>query len=133
MELSDQAALMGAFVEIQLAPGVAAPERPPGPPPPWMALRPAGLRALTAAFAAADLDTDSLRTFDGPVNYALGGKSNPDLYARSGERLGTLFEDFRLERYEDRHHFDPPHRIEPARVATALRTLWADADARGLP
>ena len=94
-----------------------------------MARRPAGLRALTAAFEAASLDTDSLRAFTRPVYYALGGLSNPVLYARIGERLGSLFRDFRIERYEDRHHFDPPHRIEPARVAKALKTLWADADA----
>ena len=94
MESSDQTELMRAFVEIQLAPGVEGPERPPGPPPPWMALRPAGLRAITAAFQAATLDTDSLRAFDRPVYYALGGRSNPDLYARMGERLGSLFGDF---------------------------------------
>ena len=36
-------------------------------------------------------------------------------------RLGTVFPDFELEVFDDRHHFDPPHRIEPARLATSLR------------
>lgn len=31
---------------------------------------------------------------------------------------------------DDRHHFDPPHRIEPARVAAALRDLWTRAESR---
>jgi hypothetical protein len=39
-----------------------------------------------------------------------------------------VFADFTIERFEDRHHFDPPHRIEPARVAASLRALWARAE-----
>jgi hypothetical protein len=45
-------------------------------------------------------------------------------------RLGDVFPDFTLEVFPDRHHFDPPHRIEPARVAAALRTLWGRAESR---
>jgi hypothetical protein len=30
--------------------------------------------------------------------------------------------------YADRHHFDPPHRIEPARLAAALGELWTRAE-----
>jgi hypothetical protein len=44
------------------------------------------------------------------------------------ERLATVFPDFAVEVFPDRHHFDPPHRIEPARVARSLRSLWARAD-----
>src|SRR6476619_1358424 len=40
--------MMPAFVSIQLAPGVEPPPPPPGPSPPWMASRPAGLRAFIA-------------------------------------------------------------------------------------
>ena len=47
---------MRAFVGLQLAPGVEPPAPPPGPPPPWMASRPAGVVAVTAAFAACELD-----------------------------------------------------------------------------
>jgi pimeloyl-ACP methyl ester carboxylesterase len=36
---------------------------------------------------------------------------------------------FEFDRLEDLpHHFDPPHRIEPERLANALRTLWRRAD-----
>jgi hypothetical protein len=36
----------------------------------------------------------------------------------------------RLEVYEGRHHFDPPHRIEPERLAARLRELWERAAQR---
>jgi pimeloyl-ACP methyl ester carboxylesterase len=42
--------LMAAFVGLQLATGVEPPPRPEGPPPPWMAKRPAGIRAFIDAF-----------------------------------------------------------------------------------
>jgi pimeloyl-ACP methyl ester carboxylesterase len=118
---------MADFVRAQLRPGVAPPPPPDGPPPPWMATRPAGVAAMIGAFKSYDLDQGRLRAFTGPVYYAVGGLSNPDYYARQADRLGDLFPDFALEVYEDRHHFDPPHRAEPERVAAALERLWARA------
>jgi len=47
-ELSDRE-MMERFVRAQLAPGVDPPPPAPGPEPPWMAKRPAGIRKLTAA------------------------------------------------------------------------------------
>jgi pimeloyl-ACP methyl ester carboxylesterase len=120
--------MMPAFVAVQLAPGVQRPPPPPGPPPPWMATRPAGLRAFTSAFRSATLDVDRLRHFERPVYFALGGRSNPDYYGRTSERARGIFPDFTLDVFEKRHHFDPPHRIEPERTARALRTHWARAD-----
>lgn len=120
--------MMRAFIEVQLAPGVPPAEQASGPAPEWMAKRPSGLRAITRAFEAADLDHAAFRSFDRPVFYALGGLSHPDLYARTAERLAAVFPDFALERFEERHHFEPPHRIEPERLATSLRALWARAD-----
>jgi len=32
------------------------------------------------------------------------------------------------EVFEERHHFDPPHRIEPERLASSLRALWRRAE-----
>ena len=119
---------MARFVRYQLKPGVEPPAQPPGPPPPWMAKRPAGLAAFMSAFASAELDLARLRAFDRPVYFGLGGLSNPDYYARMVERLGRVFTDFTVEVYPDRHHFDPPHRIEPERVAHALRALWRRAE-----
>jgi hypothetical protein len=34
---------------------------------------------------------------------------------------------FTLDVFDDRHHFDPPHRIEPELTARALRAHWARA------
>src|SRR5439155_13300467 len=97
-------------------------------PPPWMAKRPAGIRAFMETFKSYDLDREALRRFDRPVYFALGGLSNPDQYAEIATRLGTVFADFELEVFEARHHFDPPHRIEPERLAVSLRALWRRAE-----
>ena len=121
--------VLPAFIRLQLAPGVEPPPPVPGPPPAWMASRPAGIAAFLSAFFATDLNPDRLRDFTGPVYFGLGGRSNPDYYARMAERLAAMFPDFTLERYPDRHHFDPPHRIEPERVAAALLAHWSRADA----
>lgn len=121
--------LMSAFVRFQLAPGVEPPPPPPSPPPPWMAKRPAGIRALTAAFERFDLPLDSLRRFERPVYYALGALSNPRSYGAMADRLAAIFPDYALEVYAGRHHFDPPHRIEPERLAARLRELWDRAAA----
>jgi pimeloyl-ACP methyl ester carboxylesterase len=119
---------MAGFAELQLAPGVEPPPPPAGPSPPWMAKRPAGLRALIDAFDRCDLDLGALRAFDRPVYFALGGRSNPDYYGRMAGRLAALFPDFTLETFAERHHFDPPHRIEPERVANSLLALWQRAE-----
>ena len=58
---------------------------------------------------------------------ALGGLSNPIYYERMADRLSGVFSDFTLEIFADRHHFDPPHRMEPKRVASSLRALWGRA------
>jgi len=120
---------VAAFVRLQLRPGVTPPAPAPGPPPPWMAKRTAGIRAFTRTFWTYDLDQESLRRFDRPVYYALGGLSNPDQYGEIAERLSRVFGDFTREVFEERHHFDPPHRIEPERLAGSLRTLWKRAEA----
>jgi pimeloyl-ACP methyl ester carboxylesterase len=120
--------ILPAFIRTQLAPGVEPPAPPPGPPPPWMASREAGIGGFLGAFDAFEPDFDVFRRFDRPVYFALGGRSNPDLYARIAERLAGVFPDFTLDRFEDRHHFDPPHRVEPARLAQALRESWARAE-----
>jgi pimeloyl-ACP methyl ester carboxylesterase len=116
--------LMRRFVALQLAPGVEPPPPPPGPTPSWMAKRPAGIKALTAAFADHRLDLGALGAFPGPVYYALGGRSNPDYFGAMAERLGGLFGDYTLDVFEQRHHFDPPHRVEPERLAARLRGIW---------
>jgi pimeloyl-ACP methyl ester carboxylesterase len=120
---------MAAFVRLELRPGVAPPAPAPSPPPPWMAKRPAGIRAFMRTFKTYDLDREFLRRFDRPVYYAHGGLSNPDQYGEIAERLSRVFDDFTLEVFQERHHFDPPHRVEPDRLALSLRKLWERAEA----
>jgi pimeloyl-ACP methyl ester carboxylesterase len=122
------AEFMSGFVRLQLAPGVEPPPPPEGPAPPWMAKRPAGLRAFLNAFDRAELDLDALRAFDRPVYFALGGRSNPDYFGRMAERLAAVFPDFTVQTFPERHHFDPPHRIEPERLASSLLQLWQRAE-----
>lgn len=114
-----------AFMRLQVRPDVALPPRPDGPPPPWMSRRPAGIRALINGLHDYDLDRHALAGLRAPVYFALGGLSNPRQFAEEADRLAQVFADFTLEVYADRHHFDPPHRIEPARLASSLRDVWA--------
>ena len=89
--------IMPAFVQTQLAAGVEPPPPPPGPPPPWMPSRLAGIGGFLAAFDAYQPDLDAYRRFRHPVYFALGGRGNPDLYARMAARLGDVFPDFTIE------------------------------------
>ena len=126
----DGADQMAQFQRLQLADGVEPVRPPSGPPPKWMAQRPAGIRALLDEFYRSDLDLDALARFVRPVLFVLGGRSHPDYYVRMADRLASAFQDFTVEVFPDRHHFDPPHRIEPHRVAKLLRDLWSRAEAR---
>ena len=119
---------MPAFMRLALKPGVPLPAPPPGDPPPWMAKRPGGIRAYLHAFRSGDIESEPLRGFDRPVYFALGGLSNPDQYGEIAKRLSGVFPDFELEVFEQRHHFDPPHRIEPERLASSLERLWRRAE-----
>ena len=116
--------LMPAFMRLQVRPEVQLSTPPPGPPPSWMGQRPAGIRAITRTFKSYRLDRDALASFERPVYFAVGGLSNPDQFAELAERLGKVFPDFTLEVFAERHHFDPPHRIEPERLAGSLRAIW---------
>lgn len=120
--------VMPAFVRLALKPGVPSPAPPTGDPPPWMAARPAGIRALIRAFQRGSLDREALHGFDRPVYLALGALSNPAHYGEIARRLGDVFSDFELEVFEDRHHFEPPHRFEPERLASSLEALWRRAE-----
>jgi pimeloyl-ACP methyl ester carboxylesterase len=119
---------MAEFTRLQLALGVEPPPRRAGPPPPWLAKRPAGIRAILRAFDAGTLDLDALRRFRRPVYYALGGLSNPNYFAEMAKRLGDVLADFTVETFPQRHHFDPPHRSEPEHLAASLLALWQRAE-----
>jgi pimeloyl-ACP methyl ester carboxylesterase len=122
--------LMPGFVRFNLRPGVPVPSPPPGDPPPWMATRPAGIRSILRAFRRGSIDREALAAFHRPVYLALGALSNPDQYAEIASRLARVFTSFELEVFEERHHFDPPHRAEPERLARSLESLWRTAEAQ---
>jgi pimeloyl-ACP methyl ester carboxylesterase len=122
-----------AFMRLNVRPGVELPPPPTGDPPPWMAKRPGGIRAFMKTFKTYELDRDALARFDQPVYYGLGGLSNPDQFGEIATRLSRVFPNFELEIFEERHHFDPPHRIEPERLADSLQAVWRRADQGELP
>ena len=118
-----------AFMRLQVRPDVQL-SPPAGPTPAWMARRPAGIRALLAAFDNDDLDRAALASFGAPVYFALGGRSNPDQFAEEADRLASVFADFTLEVFPERHHLDPPHRVEAARLARSLLAVWGRGEAQ---
>jgi len=121
---------MRTFMRLNVKSGVELAPPPPGDPPAWMAKRPGGIRAFMRTFKTYELDHDALARFDRPVYYALGGLSNPDQFGAIATRLSRVFPDFELETFEERHHFDPPHRIEPERLADSLKAVWRRSDLR---
>ena len=121
-----------AFMRLGVKPDVVLPPPPDGPPPPWMAKRPAGIKAFLRTFKTYDLDRARLAAFQPPVFFSLGGLSNPDDYGEIATRLARVFfPDFHLEVFPKRHHFDPPHRVEPERLAGLLRRHWEAAEGKG--
>ncbi|WP_051969482.1 hypothetical protein [Kitasatospora azatica] len=87
---------MAEFMRLGVKPEVVS-APPPGPSPPWMAKRPAGIRAFLKTFKTYDLDRGRLTAVDKPVYFALGGLSNPDDYGEVAVRLAKVFPDFQLE------------------------------------
>ena len=118
--------MMAAFFASDEPAASQPPAPPPGPPSPWMASRPAGLKAMHAAFKSYRLDMERLHRFDRPVLFTVGGRSDPVEVRAEGrpDLLARVFPDFSMDTFEERHHFDPPHRGEPERYAESLRKLW---------
>ena len=121
---------MRAFMQWHMRPGLEppAPRTPPGPPPPWMAKRPAGLEAISRAFNTYLLDQNRFRLLTRPVYYALGSLSSR-FFEHEAKALAGLFPHLQVEEYEGRSHFDPPHRAEPERFGRALHELWTHSEA----
>ena len=122
--------MLAAFARLNVADGVDLPAPPPGDPPAWMEHRPAGIFAIGPACRNHPLDLAVLGSLTSPVLYIRGARSNPAMYLRMQERAAGLFRDFTVEVFEDRHHFDPPHRSEPDRTAKRLLEFWNRAEAQ---
>lgn len=119
---------LSAFARVGVKPDVVIPP-PPDPLPSWMANRPAGIKAFLRTFKTYDLERALLAAFSQPVFFALGGLSNPDDYGDIATRLSRVFfPDFHLELFPKLHHFDPPHRVEPGRLAEMLKRHWEQAE-----
>jgi pimeloyl-ACP methyl ester carboxylesterase len=117
-----------ALIAAQLAPGVELPPSPDDEPEPeWMANRPAGIAEFGDAVQRYELPPDRFRGFSQPVYYSYGSLSNRSL-EELGTRLGGLFPDFTMERYDGLHHFNTSHVAEPERVAASLKRLWRRAE-----
>ena len=114
------------FIDLMFRTGVARPAPPEGPPPPWMADRPAGVRAFAAALGDHQVDPGRFRIFTGPVYYSHGSLSH-ESWDRMRDRLGSLFPHFVAELYDGLSHMRTSHVAEPDRVARALRALWSRA------
>lgn len=121
--------MLAAFSRLNVDDDVELPAPPPGDPPDWMEHRPAGIFAIGPAFRNHVLDFAELRKLPCPVLYVRGARSNPAMYLRMQERAAATFSDFAVEVFEDRHHFDPPHRAEPERLAKILTDFWERAEA----
>lgn len=117
---------MPAFLRHLLREGVQPPARPSGPPPPWMATRPAGVSAFIAAGRNYTIPDGAFAAYKAPVYYTYGNLSSEQWEARR-DRLARRFPGFTPELYDGCSHLNTSHQAQPARVAAALRKLWARA------
>lgn len=122
---------MNAFMRLQVAQDVQLPEPPEGPPPPWMAKRPAGIRAFVAAIREHRIAPREYARFTAPVYFSRGSRTHPR-WAAMQERLGLLFPDFTAEVFEGLHHLNTSHQAEPDRVALTLVNFWERAEGLAL-
>ena len=117
---------VAAFLQLQVAPGVELSGPPDGPPPAWMAKRPAGMAALANALRNHRVDPASYSKFDGPVLFTFGSLTHPRWQVMR-DRLKGLFRDFTSEEFEGLHHLNTCHQAEPARTAELVTKLWGRA------
>jgi pimeloyl-ACP methyl ester carboxylesterase len=118
---------MAAFMRLQVADDVILPEPPAGNPPPWMAKRPAAIRAFVDALRRHRVESAEYVRFASPVYFSRGSRTHPRWEAMQ-TRLAGLFPDFTGEVFEGLHHLNTSHQAEPDRVATTLRRFWEKAE-----
>jgi pimeloyl-ACP methyl ester carboxylesterase len=114
------------FLKLQVAPGVSLPAPAGGPPPAWMAKRPAGMRAFIEALRAHHVTEEDYRAFEKPVYFSLGSMTH-QRWRSMEQRLAKLLPNFSSEIFDGLHHLNTSHTAEPQRVAARLATLWQGA------
>lgn len=119
---------MSAFMRLQVAPDVTLPAPPGGPPPPWMAKRPAGIAAFVAALRSHRVSKEQYERFTAPVYFSRGSRTHPRWVAMQ-DRLAGVFSNFIGEVFEGLHHLTAAHQAEPERVAAILSGFWKRAEA----
>jgi pimeloyl-ACP methyl ester carboxylesterase len=117
------AASTAAFMRLQVADDVVLPSPPSGDPPPWMAKRPAGIRAFVAALRRHRVERAQYASFARPVYFSRGSRTHPRWEAMQA-RLAGLFPDFTGEVFQGLHHLNTSHQAEPDRVAATLKAFW---------
>lgn len=118
-----------AFMRLQVSPEVEL-SPPTGPPPPWMATRPAGIEAFLRALDQHERLTEKYSAVYAPVLYTWGSLTHPRWFAMA-KRLGMLFPDFTTVRFDGLHHLNTSHQAEPDRVVELLEALWARSENPG--
>lgn len=118
-----------AFMRLQVSPEVEL-SPPTGPPPPWMANRPAGIEAFLQALEQHARLTEDYSAVHAPVLYTWGSLTHPRWYVMA-KRLATLFPDFTTARFEGLHHLNTSHQADPDRVVELLDALWARGESSG--
>ena len=119
---------MAAFMRLQVADDVILPEPPAGEPPPWMAKRPAAIRAFLDTLRRHRVEPADYAGFAAPVYFSRGSRTHPRWEAMQ-TRLARLFPDFTGEVFEGLHHLNTSHAAEPERVAATLVAFWERSEA----
>jgi pimeloyl-ACP methyl ester carboxylesterase len=116
-------ASVAAFMRLQVAPGVAPPAPPDGPPPKWMANRPAALPVGAQALRQHHVDPAAYAAFTQPVLFTFGSLTNPR-WRVMRDRLQDYFPAFTSQEFEGLHHLNTSHQAEPDRTAKILMNFW---------
>lgn len=110
---------MAPFRQLLLAAGVQAP--PPRNALRWDRRDELLERTMVGATGFVSSDLAAIRA---PVLAIRGGRSNPR-WAAVSRRLGSVCPDFREHVFPGLHHFSPPFRDEPERLAAVLLEQWS--------
>lgn len=117
------AEVVSTFARLQVADDVELPP-PPGPPPSWMAARPAGIATFAGALRDAPSGFDAWDRFPGPVLW-LGGDRSAAHYLEVRDRLAARLPGLRSRVFDATHHLASAGVLRPAEYAEELRAVWA--------